>query len=91
MVCRKSIDTCATHLLACSNLCAKWLFSGKADIATILKMELIVIDFCSVRNEKTSKRKLQLEQDALVIGHVGRFAHQKSYLPYRIIRSVNSI
>ncbi|PGZ75807.1 glycosyltransferase family 1 protein [Bacillus sp. AFS029637] len=76
----KSIDTCATHLLACSNAAARWLFSGKADVAKILKngIDCDRFLFCP-EMRKQVREELQLEQDALVIGHVGRFAHQKNH------------
>ncbi|PGO33399.1 glycosyl transferase family 1 [Bacillus cereus] len=76
----KSIGTCATHLLACSNAAARWLFADKADTARILKNGIDCDRFLFIPEmRKNVREELQLEQDALVIGHVGRFAHQKNH------------
>ncbi|MGE6552403.1 glycosyltransferase family 1 protein [Bacillus mycoides] len=76
----KSIGTCATHLLACSNAAARWLFADKADTARILKNGIDCDRFLFIPEmRKHVREELQLEQDALVIGHVGRFAHQKNH------------
>lgn len=76
----KSIGTCATHLLACSNAAARWLFADKADTAKILKNG-IDCDRFLFRPEirKQVRKELQIEQEAFVIGHVGRFAYQKNH------------
>ncbi|MED0978665.1 glycosyltransferase family 1 protein [Bacillus paramycoides] len=76
----KSILTCATHLLACSNDAARWLFTDKADAARILKngIDCDRFLFCP-EIRKQVREELQIPQDAFVVGHVGRFAYQKNH------------
>ncbi|QQN82071.1 glycosyltransferase family 1 protein [Bacillus toyonensis] len=76
----KSIAICATHLLACSNAAARWLFADKANVARILKNGIDCDRFLFCPDiRKQVREELQIEKDALVIGHVGRFAHQKNH------------
>lgn len=58
----------------------RWLFADKADTARILKNGIDCDRFLFIPEmRKHVREELQLEQDALVIGHVGRFAHQKNH------------
>ncbi|HGH7173391.1 TPA: glycosyltransferase family 1 protein [Bacillus wiedmannii] len=76
----KSILTCATHLLACSNAAARWLFADEANIAKILKNGIECDKFVfSPEIRWQVRQELQLHQDTFVVGHVGRFAHQKNH------------
>ncbi|MEH6891950.1 glycosyltransferase family 1 protein [Bacillus sp. JJ864] len=76
----KFILPCATHLLACSNTAAQWLFAGRADMAKILKNGIEYEEFSfSPKIRKQVREELQLHQDTLVIGHVGRFAYPKNH------------
>ncbi|MGF9965407.1 glycosyltransferase family 1 protein [Bacillus rhizoplanae] len=76
----KFILPCATHLLACSNAAAEWLFADKAGVARILKNGIECDRFMfSPEIRKQVREELQLHQDALIVGHVGRFAHQKNH------------
>lgn len=74
------ILTTSTHLLACSNLAANWLFANKAEQARILKNGIDCNQFAFSPDVREQVREeLQLPQDNFVIGHVGRFAHQKNH------------
>src|SRR5690625_893344 len=75
------ILTSATHLYACSNKAATWLFGNRSDQAHILKNGIEIEKFKFCRNVRDSIRnELQLGQDTFVVGHVGRFLPQKNHL-----------
>jgi glycosyltransferase involved in cell wall biosynthesis len=71
----------ATHLYACSDAAAKWLYGARAKQAHILKngIEMDRFQFSKPVREQM-RRSLQITEDTLVIGHVGRFAKQKNHL-----------
>ncbi|MFJ8412541.1 glycosyltransferase family 1 protein [Bacillus paramycoides] len=76
----KFILSCATHLLACSNAAAQWLFADKATAAKIVKNGIECDRFAFSSNiRKQVREELQLHKDTFVVGHVGRFAHQKNH------------
>lgn len=76
----KFILPCATHLLACSNAAAKWLFVDKADAAKILKNGIECDRFAFSKETRNQVREeLQISRYTFVVGHVGRFAHQKNH------------
>ncbi|WP_459500034.1 glycosyltransferase family 1 protein [Bacillus sp. C1] len=76
----KSIVPCSTHLLACSTAAARWLFADKAGIARILKNGIECDRFAfSSEIRKQVRDGLQIHQNTFVVGHVGRFAHQKNH------------
>jgi glycosyltransferase involved in cell wall biosynthesis len=71
---------CSTHFLACSNKAAKWLFADKEDKAMILKNGIECDNFVfSAEVRRQIRQELNLSNDSLVVGHVGRFAHQKNH------------
>jgi len=71
----------ATHLYACSNKAAKWLFGNKSTEAYILKNGIEIDKFTfSINVREKVRRELQLVEDTFVLGHVGRFSHQKNHL-----------
>ncbi len=75
------INPNATHLYACSNAAAKWLFRTKSIETFILKNGIECDKFqYSSDVRKRVRSELQLEKESLVIGHVGRFNHQKNHL-----------
>ncbi|MCQ6275278.1 glycosyltransferase family 1 protein [Bacillus sp. V3B] len=70
----------ATHLLACSNEASKWLFKANSDKAFILKNGIELDKFKGSLEFKFKKREeLHLRKDSFIIGHVGRFNHQKNH------------
>lgn len=71
----------ATHLYACSNKAAKWLFKNKAKKAHILKNGIETDQFTfSTQAREMIRNELEIGKNTLVIGHVGRFSHQKNHL-----------
>lgn len=76
----RSIKSCATHFVACSGKAARWLFADKGSQATILKNGIESEKFAfSLEVRSDVRQELKLQQDQFVIGHVGRFAHQKNH------------
>lgn len=73
----------ATDYFACSELAGRWLFGNKAfddGKVYILNNAIDVEKFAY--NEETRKKKrkeLNIDEDTLVIGHVGRFVAQKNH------------
>lgn len=76
----KFILSSATHLMACSSIAAEWLFAKKVNKATILKngIECNRFEFSPVIRKQV-RQELNLVDDCFVVGHVGRFAHQKNH------------
>ena len=70
----------ATRLAACSDRAAEWLYSAEAaDRAELVRNGIDVERFAwnpMVRAEERARLGLK---DAYVVGHVGRFAHQKNH------------
>jgi glycosyltransferase involved in cell wall biosynthesis len=76
----KFILPCATHLLACSNTAAAWLFADKEEHAIILKNGIDWDKFkFSPEVRRQVRQELDINNDHIVIGHVGRFTHQKNH------------
>ncbi|OPH56672.1 glycosyl transferase family 1 [Paenibacillus ferrarius] len=74
------IASCATHFLACSTKAAEWLFPQKEKNAVILKNGIESDKFAfSPEVRAQVRRELKLPPDCYVVGHVGRFAHQKNH------------
>ncbi|NOV00204.1 glycosyltransferase family 1 protein [Paenibacillus planticolens] len=75
------IPSCATHFVACSNKAAKWLFANKVNKALILKNGIESDKFAfSPGIREQVRQELELPSESYVLGHVGRFAHQKNHL-----------
>lgn len=71
-----------THLFACSELSAKWLFGKKAwDSGRVMIVNNAVdLEKFKINNEiRTSIRKDYDIEDKLVIGNIGRFMAQKNH------------
>lgn len=70
----------ATHLFACSEAAAQWMFGSKACDAHILKNGVDPEKFSQTLSQRSAARaELELREDALVFGHVGRFTEQKNH------------
>ncbi|WP_369900607.1 glycosyltransferase family 1 protein [Bacillus manliponensis] len=68
----------ATHLFACSEAAAQWLFEREV---TVLKNGIEYDKFAfSEKVREEMRQELELHKDTFVIGHVGRFAYQKNHL-----------
>jgi glycosyltransferase involved in cell wall biosynthesis len=70
----------ATHLVACSQKAANWLFQKNADKALILKNGIDCNKF-QFSNEIRNKvrKELNIPENYFIVGHVGRFNHQKNH------------
>lgn len=76
----KHILPSSTHLLACSDSAADWLFSSHSSAATILKNGIDVEKFTFSQDVRTEVRKeLGIDNESYVIGHVGRFNNPKNH------------
>lgn len=73
----------ATHYFCCSELAGRWLFGDKAYDSGDVFLLNNAIDLDKFKYDKkirTEKRKeLGIEDDVLVIGHIGRFVAQKNH------------
>lgn len=71
----------ATHLYACSEAAARWLYGNDMHKSFILKNGIVTDKFQYTTDTREQIRKaLQIDKDTLVLGHVGRFSHQKNHL-----------
>ncbi|KIL49348.1 glycosyltransferase family 1 protein [Jeotgalibacillus soli] len=75
------INLSATHLYACSDAAAKWLFNERSKETYVLKngIECEKYQF-SLDVRSRVRNELRLGSESLVIGHIGRFNHQKNHL-----------
>lgn len=73
----------ATNYMCCSELAGRWLFGDKEYDNGIVYLLNNAIDLDNFKyNEKirTEKRKeLNIDNDTLVVGHIGRFVEQKNH------------
>jgi glycosyltransferase involved in cell wall biosynthesis len=77
----QSIKWNATHLFACSEAASKWLFGSQSHKAILLKNGIECEKFqFSFYQRNQVRSELQLDNETLVLGHVGRFCHQKNHL-----------
>lgn len=75
------VNRSATHLYACSDAAAKWLFGHRSSQAELLKNGIDTDKFQFQAHVRTATRQaLGIAKDAFVIGHVGRFSHQKNHM-----------
>ena len=76
----KLIIPYATNYLACSESAAKWLFRNKKDKVVILKNGIECEKFSfSLTNRNKIREELTINENNIVIGHIGRFNHQKNH------------
>lgn len=73
----------ATHYMCCSELAGRWLFENKeydSGNVYLLNNAIDLEKFKFDENIRETKRKeLNISNDTLVIGHVGRFVEQKNH------------
>lgn len=70
----------ATNLFACSNYAAEWLFKEMSHSTEILKNGIESERFAYTPQLREEVRdELNLDKNIFVLGHVGRFAHQKNH------------
>lgn len=69
----------STHHLACSSSAAKWFF-GNAKDTIIIKNGIDLGKYTyNVSVRETTRKRLNIPKDTLVIGHVGRFCIEKNH------------
>lgn len=74
------IKRSATHFLACSSKAAQWLFADRGNQTPILKNGIECDKFAfSLKLRGDIRGELGIPENTFVIGHVGRFAHQKNH------------
>jgi glycosyltransferase involved in cell wall biosynthesis len=74
------INQNTTNFFACSNSAAQWLFAKNSTNSTIIKNGINIEQFVfSTEIRKEVRREFQLDDETIVIGHVGRFCHQKNH------------
>ena len=78
LIYRHYIPRYATHLFACGEEAGKWMFRGaKFEILNnAIDSNRYVFD---VEKRKKQRKSLKLEENCLLIGHVGRFSPQKNH------------
>lgn len=73
----------ATHYMCCSELAGRWLFGNRTYDKRKVYLLNNAIDLDKFKyNEdikKSKREELGIDQDALVIGHIGRFVQQKNH------------
>lgn len=75
------VNRSATHLYACSQAAAKWMFGTNARHAFILKNGVETEQFQFKEHVRERIRSsLNIHKDTFVVGHVGRFSEQKNHL-----------
>jgi glycosyltransferase involved in cell wall biosynthesis len=80
---RKNITRYATHFFACSEPAGRWLFGDKNSETGKVEYVKNAIDLDKyIFNEETRlriRKELNIEENDLIIGHVGRFDYQKNH------------
>lgn len=77
---RAQLKNVANYTMACSDMAGKWLF-GENSTYQVIKNAIDIRKF--VYSEKSRfqiRRKLNIDEDKIVIGHVGRFDKQKNHM-----------
>ncbi|PGL70321.1 glycosyltransferase family 1 protein [Bacillus sp. AFS055030] len=77
----KQITPNATHLFACSEAASKWLFSKRTNESLLLKNGIESDKFLfSLQSREKIREELNIAKKSFVVGHIGRFNHQKNHL-----------
>jgi glycosyltransferase involved in cell wall biosynthesis len=72
------INQNATNYYACSQVAGEWLFKNRS--VSILKNGIDIDQFrYTSEARKKAREELNLSENTIVLGHVGRFAHQKNH------------
>lgn len=76
--CRRGVGKYATHCWACSDAAGRWLF-GKYPY-TVIPNAIALERFSFDAGKRAALRKaLEIADDTIVLGHVGRFDYQKNH------------
>ena len=74
---KKKIPSVATHRLACSKKAGDWLFEGRS--FEVINNALDLDEYRNVKSDCELRKKLMIDEDDFVIGHIGRFCLQKNH------------
>lgn len=78
LICKRSIPVYATDLFACGKQAGEWMFGGAS-----FRVLNNAIDVGAYRHDTERaikiRRELEIPENALVIGHVGRFSPPKNH------------
>ena len=70
----------ANVLFACGEEAAKWLFNNKYNEAIIVNNGIDIEKFkFSINNRKEIRKELKVNENTILLGHVGRFSKQKNH------------
>lgn len=69
----------ADEHLACSLIAGEWLYSPNTDFKIVTNSIITKSYLFNVDSRKRLRNELKIPEDALVIGHVGRFVNQKNH------------
>lgn len=76
MLNKRKVHNNATGFFACSSLAGKWMFKGDFDVIN----NAVDIDKYKFSIEKRNRVRQELGlMDQFVVGHIGRFTHQKNH------------
>ncbi|MBT2679831.1 glycosyltransferase family 1 protein [Bacillus sp. ISL-35] len=74
------INPNATNYYACSQIAGEWLFNGRSTSASILKNGIDIKEYkYSHQTRREVRAEMQILDNQIVFGHVGRFAYQKNH------------
>lgn len=77
---QKKINPNATHLFSCSEEAARWMFGKRASEAQIINNGIDAERFIYSEEKNNSIRKeLGINEDTVVVGHIGRFSKVKNH------------
>ncbi len=76
---RQYVYSLATHFFACSTLAARWFFGDKDVVIIHNGIEVARFSY-DVETRRLYREKMGIEEDEVVIGHVGRFVEEKNHV-----------
>lgn len=78
LIYRHFIPKYATHLMACSQMAGKWMFCGEKFevLNNAIDAKKYVFD---EEKRKQVRKKLEIQGNELLIGHIGRFCYPKNH------------
>lgn len=80
---RKNLYKYSTHMFACSEKAGRWMFGDKLFDRGMVRIIYNAIDIDKFKFDKLKRDKIRKELSIgndFIIGHVGRFDHQKNHL-----------
>ncbi len=77
---KKQLPKVANYKFACSSLAKEWLFGADSDCGIVKNaIDLKKYQF-SDQDRKRFRTELNIQQDNIVLGHIGRFDYQKNHI-----------